>query len=175
MKLGKLILTTVLSFLGIASTIVYTSCNDDPCYELKCRNGGTCANGYCNCPNGYEGGQCENITAKKYLGKFYGVTKLNNDPVVIDSAVVELVNNTTISAHAFTQRDVINGTIKGLDEIIASPDAKNTGAVYGAVSIEVENNWDGRGDNSRKLILYVEKTVDNQKYVYTFTGQTRID
>ena len=54
----------LFSIAIIAFAIAVNSCTkevivqQDPCANIKCLNGGTCANGLCNCPNGYSGSDC---------------------------------------------------------------------------------------------------------------------
>lgn len=72
MKFWKHTLITAFAFIGISTTILYTSCEKDSCTDLKCKNGGTCAEGFCRCPTGYEGTECEINAATKFLGTFYG-------------------------------------------------------------------------------------------------------
>jgi len=41
-------------------TLILTSCSkSDPCEGIVCKNGGTCVDGKCQCPNGFEGTLCE--------------------------------------------------------------------------------------------------------------------
>ena len=44
-------------------TLSFSACQKDPaltdpCYNITCYNDGICANGLCNCPEGYEGSDC---------------------------------------------------------------------------------------------------------------------
>lgn len=48
---------TFLSCL-LAFSFSFESCTKDPCEAISCLNGGTCANGACNCPVGYSGSNC---------------------------------------------------------------------------------------------------------------------
>ena len=55
-KLIFLLLTVCgLTFVLISSCKKETK---DPCEGITCLNGGTCANGSCNCPQGYSGSNC---------------------------------------------------------------------------------------------------------------------
>ena len=88
MKFWKHTLITAFAFFGVASTVLYSSCTEDGCKVLKCRNGGTCNDGFCKCPSGYEGQQCETAVSDKFIGYYYGNTKCSGFPEVIDSARV---------------------------------------------------------------------------------------
>lgn len=51
---------TILFFFSAFFTL-FSSCGQDdpdPCEGIICINGGTCANGECNCPEGYTGSDC---------------------------------------------------------------------------------------------------------------------
>lgn len=65
-----------LSVLLISFMLLFLSCSkSDPCEGIACKNGGTCADGKCQCPVGWEGPLCEteslpkavNVTAIKIL------------------------------------------------------------------------------------------------------------
>jgi hypothetical protein len=90
MKNWKSLLVTVFSFFAIAGMVLLNSCVKDPCTELSCRNGGTCSDGYCQCPTGYEGAECEIMTASRYTGKWAGSTRCNNFPIQPDTVTVNL-------------------------------------------------------------------------------------
>jgi len=46
----------------LISTLTIQSCkkDKDPCLDIICKNGGTCVNGQCQCPDGYSGVSCSN-------------------------------------------------------------------------------------------------------------------
>ena len=44
-------------FLGFSLTL--DSCRKDPCDSVNCKNGGTCIDGTCDCPEGYSGTECD--------------------------------------------------------------------------------------------------------------------
>lgn len=72
MKIWKHTLLSAMAFLGVAATVLYTSCEKDTCEGLNCQNGGSCAEGFCRCPTGYEGTECETMAGTKFVGKFIG-------------------------------------------------------------------------------------------------------
>lgn len=72
MKLWKHTLITAVAFFGIAGTVLYSSCEKDTCDGLQCKNGGSCAEGFCRCPVGFEGTECETMAGTKFVGMFVG-------------------------------------------------------------------------------------------------------
>jgi hypothetical protein len=41
--------------------LLISSCKKDPCESTVCFNGGVCNEGFCDCPTGYSGPQCEDF------------------------------------------------------------------------------------------------------------------
>ena len=67
-KIGLFV--AVLAVIG--ALFVSHSCTKDPCEDVVCQNGGTCADGKCNCAAGYEGTNCETEWRTKLIGTFNG-------------------------------------------------------------------------------------------------------
>ena len=64
-----------LSFLTLLTTLFLVmtltqSCGTDPCEEVACQNGAICADGACDCTNGYEGDLCQTEWRAKMLGNY---------------------------------------------------------------------------------------------------------
>ena len=59
MKKTRPVIATAIITLLTFGAIVYTSCTKDRCKNVMCQNGGTCSNGYCSCPSGFQGDHCE--------------------------------------------------------------------------------------------------------------------
>jgi len=91
MKNWKSLLVTVFSFFAVCGMVFLNSCVQDPCTELSCKNGGSCSDGFCQCPTGYEGAECDITSASRFTGKWVGSTRCNNFPVQPDTVTVELV------------------------------------------------------------------------------------
>ena len=88
MKFWKPVLLTTLLFSAFATVIIATSCEKNPCNNVSCDNGGSCNNGVCRCPTGYENTQCQTKSVTRYLGTYAGYTTCNNSAQVIDSAYI---------------------------------------------------------------------------------------
>ncbi len=72
MKSIRSVAFSALLTIGAFSAIMYTSCSKDACKDVVCKNGGTCANGTCSCPTGYEGTNCETLSRDKFIGNWSG-------------------------------------------------------------------------------------------------------
>lgn len=88
MKFWKLGLLTTAIFSGIIFTLLLVACEKNPCDGVSCQHGGSCNAGICNCPTGYEGAQCENLSTARYVGKYSGYTQCDNLAPVIDSVTI---------------------------------------------------------------------------------------
>ena len=157
MKLWKHTLITAFAFFGITSTVLYTSCEKDSCLDLKCRNGGACAEGFCRCPVGYEGTECETEVATKFLGRFIGHYSCpNNSPLVdtVDIWLEQSPNKVFLVEHS-NVTDTMAGTVTG-----------------NVLDFEVQNQNDYRKYtraqlDARKLTVFIEEVLN------TTTGQKR--
>lgn len=68
--LRTIIVSATLALLGFTA-VTYTSCTEDKCKGISCAYGGSCNDGTCACPTGYEGPQCETVNNARYLGDWY--------------------------------------------------------------------------------------------------------
>lgn len=64
----------LLLFVAVLA-IPFAGCKEeDPCEGVTCLNGGTCADGSCDCPAGYTGSNCGTEVRAKFIGT-YNVTE----------------------------------------------------------------------------------------------------
>ncbi|MCW3121104.1 MAG: hypothetical protein JWQ38_596 [Flavipsychrobacter sp.] len=72
MKSFKQIALGVIIAVSAFGTVLYTSCTKDACKDVVCQNAGTCTDGKCTCPTGYEGTNCETKSRDKFVGTYVG-------------------------------------------------------------------------------------------------------
>lgn len=150
MKLWKHTLITAISFFGITATTLYTSCEKDSCLDLKCRNGGSCAEGYCRCPTGYEGSECEINAGTKFIGRFIGNVKCNQSAPLadtIDAWMLKAPDQIQFVDHSRIT-DTITGTAIGQDLQIP---VYTSGNYRKTISLTVDNN---------RITYYIEEVPD---------------
>ena len=81
MKKFPIICGTISFVTLIFCLVLFISCNKGktkyndstlvrPCDNVICLNGGTCNDGLCNCPQGFEGNQCQTRWSKRFIGNY---------------------------------------------------------------------------------------------------------
>jgi hypothetical protein len=91
MKNWKSFFATLCCFVAISGMVLLNSCVKDPCSELLCNNGGSCSEGFCTCPAGFEGATCEIKTASRFVGQWKGSVRCNNYPTEAQTVTIELL------------------------------------------------------------------------------------
>jgi hypothetical protein len=116
-------LLAIVSFCFI--TIFTTSCERNRCYTrgIDCQNGGTCFDGLCQCPSGFDGDSCQYAANKKFVSRFGGIYAPSNGVASDDTIVVTPGpdNNSIVFYH--TKRvpgTTFSAKIKNNDITIAS-------------------------------------------------------
>ena len=177
MKFWKLTLLSALAFFAITTTVLYTACTVDACADLKCANGGACISGYCNCPTGYEGAQCDQNTYTKFVGTYVGSTQCNQIPAIFDTATVFLENFPLSMGIALVSHlndslwqfnDTLHGTINGSQIIIG-----DTYLPRFSRHVTVTLNVDRLNIFDQEVHLVGNGIVDTNKQICNFYG-TRI-
>jgi hypothetical protein len=128
MKFWKYTLVASVAIMGISATMFSASCSKDSCESLQCKNGGTCAAGFCSCPTGYEGAECETKVTARYIGTYAGGTlPANGQPYHLDTVDVYVTAEPyTLSAVRRERPDeVFTGTLEPENNTIAVDDVVN--------------------------------------------------
>jgi hypothetical protein len=125
MKSWKLSLLTLSLFATLSSLVLFSSCEQDPCTDLKCKNGSACTEGFCRCPTGYEGAECEYKTSWRVLGTFVGYNHCEDQPALNDTIDVRQIAEPNIVEFSFrhdnpTEKYV--GTVDGYTIVIPDQD-----------------------------------------------------
>lgn len=127
MKLWKSALVTSFVIFSVFTSIVYTACTKDSCASLQCKNGGSCTDGFCHCPTGYEGTECGTKASDKFIGKYYGTTKCDATQAVVDTAIVFLASDSaSLGIFRYTDMDTIYGIASGNQILVADEEDANT-------------------------------------------------
>jgi len=88
MKFWKQSLLTLVLFAGVFTILFYTACEKNACDNVTCQHGGSCSNGICLCPTGYEGPQCQTLETARYVGTYVGYSACDNLADVVDTVTV---------------------------------------------------------------------------------------
>jgi hypothetical protein len=128
MKFWKPAILTTLLFFAFTTIIVFTACERNICDNVNCFNGGSCNQGLCVCPIGYEDPQCGSLAVTRYIGTYVGLTTCDMLAGVLDSAVVTQGSNGILS---------VNVKLKSVNPKIVQGFVNSTVTIY---SIIVTNN-----------------------------------
>lgn len=169
MKYWKLTLLTICSFFTISATVLISSCEKDPCTELKCKNGSACTEGFCRCQTGYEGAECELKIIDRFLGTYYGYNHCGEESALLDTLDVYQIASPNVVEFALRHsnpgekiRGTVGGTVEGYT--ITVPDDES-GTGVRKVNAVVDHN---------QITLFIERDIDFNnpgfKSVCTFVG-----
>ncbi len=179
MKIWKTTLLTGILFTAVISAIFYTSCTQDACNNVNCLNGGSCGNGICHCPTGYEGPQCQTLSTTRYIGGYAGFTSCNNTQQVIDSAFItagDAINTVNIVLNSIKPK-VLQGYINNNASTYSIIVTNNDSTLNGSTFYERLFTITLQSDNSLSIHEYEENifnTVSGPDTIInkcTFIGQ----
>jgi hypothetical protein len=128
MKRWKLSLLTLSLIAFVFGIVLFSACEKDPCTDLKCKNGSACTEGFCRCPTGYEGAECEIKTSSRVLGTFIGYNHCNDLPALNDTLDVRQVAEPNIVAFSLRHSnptEVMQGTVVGYTIVVPDQQVNN--------------------------------------------------
>jgi hypothetical protein len=162
MRFWKQILLTTLLFFTVATSIVITSCEQNPCNGISCLNGGSCASGVCRCPTGYENTRCQTKSAARFVGTYVGYLECNNGAQIYDTAIITedpVINYVKVhlkSESKFNNGKILRGYISTNDAtyriVITNYDSVRPNAVY------YLKTWDVTLQSNNKLNIHSYET-----------------
>lgn len=172
MKNWKVSLITILCFFAVSSLVLFSSCEQDPCLELDCKNGGTCSDGYCKCPIGFEGAECEVPASERFVGTYAGVVKCKTNrgdvPSFTDTAVITLLESPN---QVKLDVGLGNTSVSFIGEA-TTPETKFTTLIEGNITVHAYVTVD-----ADLIYIYLESSDENINYRQTcrFQGKKIIN
>ena len=165
MKFWRITLLTTVLFFACGITILYTACEKDPCNNVTCYNGGSCGNGVCHCPTGYENTGCQDKAVTRYIGSYGGYIRCNDGAEVIDSAFIyaDSSNSNTLNYvwvvwKAITPK-VLHGYVSNTNSaytiVVPNDNAPNDLKIY-TITLQ---NWGNDENNKLSIQSYEKSTV----------------
>jgi EGF-like domain len=137
MKQFKLVLSTAILFILVATGVVFNACVKDPCADITCKNNGVCRDGRCKCPQGFEGPYCAEKTYEKFIGTWQGTYRCNG--AVPDDRLAIIAPGDkpyTVSLYnLFTQNESLNVILDG-DKMTIEEQTVNNVVYKGAGYVE---------------------------------------
>ncbi len=136
MKIWKLTLFTGLLFAAVLSAVLYSSCVKNTCTGVTCAHGGSCGNGVCRCPTGYEGPTCQTLSVTRFVGGYAGYTSCNNTQQVIDSAFItanSAINTVSVKMNSISPK-ILQGYVSNNEStysiIVTNSDSMKNGSTF---------------------------------------------
>jgi len=141
------ILTVALVAASVFSMGIIASCSkrtdDTPNCKTTCQNGGTCLDGSCKCPPGFEGSGCE----IKSINKFTGVWSVTEDMSIggtndtLENGYFVSINaaNNTTATELLVDNIANAGNIVRLNATVDGDKMTVTPASYGGKTYAVPN------------------------------------
>lgn len=147
MKKLKTILLASVATIGIFSSVVFSSCNPDPCKDIVCANSGTCTDGTCVCAIGYEGTLCETESRAKFIKSWNAADVQGSNNYIYTcaigngTAITNVIISNKFSDSYFVNN--INATVSGNTITIASQQPDLDGYAVAGVGTFSNNkiNW----------------------------------
>ena len=164
MKFWKITLVTSLLIMAALSAIVYSSCVKNTCDNVTCMNGGSCGNGICHCPTGYEDPQCQTLSINRYLGAYAGYTSCNGAQQIIDSAFI-----TAAPAYGINYVAVAINSIKPK---ILYGYADNNESTYSIVVVNIDSFTSNLNTIFYERIYTITLQSDKTLTVYSYEDST---
>ena len=132
MKKVSILGITFLTTIAFSMVMLFTACDDDPCKDVTCLNGGTCVSGTCNCAAGYEGTDCSTKTQDRYVGSYSAIDVCSsgtyNYNATVTASSTDLTKVLMTNFGGFGSSVVVNATVDGSSFTVPSQ-------TFGSVSI----------------------------------------
>jgi hypothetical protein len=155
MRFWKPVLLTTFSFFAFVTTILYTACEKNPCNNVNCLNGGSCNNGFCRCPTGWENTQCQSKTIDRFIGTYYGYMGCDNGAQIYDTITIKAdnraINTVSVYMRSLQNTKVLQGYASNNEStyaiVVTNNDSSKAGSPF------YRRVWTITLQNDNKLIV----------------------
>jgi|SRR5690554_5074386 len=169
MNFLKTITLTGLITLGAFTMVTYTSCSKDKC-NISCRNNGTCVDGKCQCPTGFEGSDCSVLSSDKFVNMYQAVDECPlTDRTGNELKYLIIINHVDKEEEPNTLRITnlgnsgnevaLEGTVKGKELIVEEQEAN--GKMYSGTLTYLENGKLKATFNIKENGTVIESCISN--------------
>ena len=139
----RLFFTERIGVIGILlSLFLIASGCKDLCKDVQCKNGGTCLDGTCNCPDGYSGDDCGTNISANFLGTYNVSESCPNDTTYTVNISVDTLNISQVKIANFFNSfaNLVDATVNQTNITIPLQAPDNDGrAVSGSGSFHPPN------------------------------------
>lgn len=170
---------SLFTSLTVFSAILYASCgkpagNSNACAAIACAHGGSCYNGKCTCPTGYEGDNCEITTRDRYLGGWTTsekgtVTALREYQVAIETSSIDAAHVSLKNVYNYFSSPISAYVVK--DTLIIPNQQLQGKVIFGKGYIDTV----GGASIANKLTLYYEVIDSATQMVDDFGFYSNVD
>jgi hypothetical protein len=161
-----------LSIIGFVLMAMNSSCNTNPCKDTVCNNNGTCREGKCICPSGFEGPFCSSRTSDKFIGYYDGFIRKNGGlPSNLTLVVSPGVNPNEMVMYDFYKTYITQPVFAYVKEVVKFDMPLQQ--VYTPNTTSYRGN--GYVETSKYIYLWYEYvTANGALKTYYFEGTKRI-
>ena len=165
MKPIRLILLTSFIIAACFYTITYTACKKDACKHVVCLNSGTCYEGNCQCPVGYEGLRCDTLSRDKFVFRYNGGDSCGTGLVYTQYYVT--LEAVAANPYELTMKNFLNNP---QDSAICTIQSTDSFTFIGANNSTTYTGWGKLSNDSLWMTYSVEH--DTISYSCHYFGQS---
>lgn len=160
-RIQSVFFSALIASAGLA-TLTLSSCEEDKCKTIICGYSGTCTDGVCICPSGYEGPQCETVNRDRFMGIWQAtedgtVTNAAQYPVTVGKGqatneirITNFYNRLTSDVVGYVKGDTMRVPLQTIS--VASSQGGSTSYTVQGVGVVTDDKY--TGDHGKIIFNY---------------------